>query len=65
MGWQPHLVHEDVIKQVVQQLPRNKWSGCFAKTIEAETEAKPWCHTTAIPNFAETVANNKTMEPYD
>jgi hypothetical protein len=28
-------------------------------------QAKPWCHTTAIPNFAEAVANNKVMEAYD
>jgi len=65
MGWQPHLVHEDVIKQVVEQHPRLKWSGCFSKAIKAEIEAKPWCHTTAIPNFAEAVANNKVMEAYD
>jgi len=38
MGWQAHLVHEDVIKQVVEQYPRQKWSGCFAKAIEAEIE---------------------------
>ena len=65
MGWQPHLVHEDVIKQVVEQHPRLKWSGCFSKAIKAEIEAKPWCHTTAIPGFAEAVANNKVMEAYD
>jgi len=38
MGWQAHLVHEDVIKQVVEQHPRLKWSGCFSKAIEAEIE---------------------------
>jgi len=65
MGWQPHLVHEDVIKQVVEQHPRLKWSGCFSKAIKAEIETKPWCHTTAIPGFAEAVANNKVMEAYD
>jgi cyanamide hydratase len=65
MGWQPHLVHEDVIKQVVEQHPRLKWSGCFSRAIKAELEAKPWCHTTAIPGFAEAVANNKVMEAYD
>jgi cyanamide hydratase len=43
MGFQPHLVHEDVIKQVVQQHPRLGWSGCFSKTIKAEIGEKPWC----------------------
>jgi len=43
MGFQPHLVYEDVIKQVVQQHPRLKWSGCFSKTIEAEIEvSRSW-----------------------
>ncbi|KAM0693912.1 hypothetical protein Q7P36_006036 [Cladosporium allicinum] len=65
MGWQAHLVHEDVIKQVVEQHPRLKWSGCFSKAIKAEIEAKPWCHTTVIPGFSEAVANNKLMERYD
>lgn len=40
MGWQAHLVHEDVIKQVVGQLPRLKWSGCFSKAIKAEIEVR-------------------------
>jgi hypothetical protein len=40
MGWQPHLVHEDVIKQVVEQHPRLKWSGCFSKAIKAEIEVR-------------------------
>lgn len=65
MGWQPHLVHRNVIEQVVQLHPRMGWSSCFAKTIEAETSEKPWCHTTAIPGFKEAVAGNKLMEPYD
>ena len=40
MGWQAHLVHEDVIKQVVEQHPRLKWSGCFSKAIKAEIEVR-------------------------
>lgn len=43
MGWQAHLVHEDVIKQVVDQLPRQKWSGCFSKAIKAEIEVCLLC----------------------
>ena len=65
MGFQPHLIHEDVIKQVVEQHPRLKWSSCFAQTIKAEIAEKPWCHTTVLPTFAEDVAGNKLMEPYD
>jgi len=40
MGFQPHLIHEDVIKQTVTQHPRLKWSGCFSKTIKAEIEVR-------------------------
>ncbi|TKA69346.1 hypothetical protein B0A55_08162 [Friedmanniomyces simplex] len=65
MGFQPHLIHEDVIKQVVEQHPRLKWSSCFSKTIKAEIEEKPWCHTTVLPTFAEDVAGNKLMAPYE
>lgn len=65
MGWQPHLVHEDVIPQVVKQHPRMNWSSCFSATINAEIQAKPWCHTTALEGFAEAVAGNKLMQPYD
>lgn len=36
MGFQPYLVHENVIKQVTDQHPRMKWSGCFSSTIKAE-----------------------------
>ncbi|KAL6703664.1 hypothetical protein ACN47E_009438 [Coniothyrium glycines] len=65
MGWQPHLIHEKVIEQVVDRLPRMKWSTCFAKTIGEEIEEKPWCHTTALEGFRDAVLNNKLMEPYD
>lgn len=65
MGWQPYLISEDVIKQVVEQYPRLKWSGCFAQTIEDEISEKPWCHTTALDGFKEAVEGNKVMEPYD
>lgn len=65
MGWQPYLVHLDVIEQVVKKYPRLKWSSCFSSTINHEIDAKPWCHTTALDGFAEAVAGNKLMEPYD
>ena len=65
MGWQPYLVSEDVIKQVVEQYPRLKWSSCFAQAIRTEIAEKPWCHTTALDGFEEAVAGNKLMEPYD
>jgi cyanamide hydratase len=65
MGWQPHLVPEVVIERVTSQLPRLGWSGCFSKQIEKEIEQKPWCHTTAIPNFKEAVAGNVLMKPFE
>ena len=65
MGWQPYLVDRSVIEQVVKQLPRLKWSACFSSTINKEIDEKPWCHTTAIPDFAEVVAGNKLMAPYE
>ena len=65
MGWQPHLVSKEVIEQVVQQLPRMGWSGCFSRTINEEIAEKPWCHTTALEGFAEAVAGNKVMKPYE
>ncbi|KAG9189146.1 cyanamide hydratase [Alternaria panax] len=65
MGWQPHLVSREVIEAVIQQLPRLGWSNCFSNQIQKEIEQKPWCHTTAIPNFAEAVAGNELMRPYE
>ncbi|KAH9827278.1 Cyanamide hydratase [Teratosphaeria destructans] len=65
MGWQPYLVHEEVIKQVVQHHPRLGWSGCFSRTIREEVAVKPWCHTTALEGFAEAVEGNEVMAPYD
>jgi cyanamide hydratase len=65
MGWQPHLVSREVIDIVTDQLPRLGWSTCFASTIQKEIAEKPWSHTTAIPNFAEAVAGNELMRPYE
>jgi len=65
MGWQPYLVHKGIIEQVVKEHPRLQWSSCFASTIRAEIEAKPWCHTTALEGFAEAVSGNELMKPYE
>ncbi|KAF2188205.1 putative cyanamide hydratase [Zopfia rhizophila CBS 207.26] len=65
MGINPHLIHKDTIESVTAAFPRKKWSSCFAATIREEAGLKPWCHTTAIDEFAEGVENNKLMEPYD
>lgn len=65
MGWQPYLVHPDVIPQVVRQHPRLNWSSCFSSTLNEEIAAKPWCHTTVLEGFAEAVAGNELMHPYD
>lgn len=65
MGYHPHLIDKQVIQEVVAEHPRLKWSSCFSKTIKAEVEEKPWCHTTVLPTFAEEVAGNELMAPYD
>ncbi|KAK4503597.1 hypothetical protein PRZ48_004512 [Zasmidium cellare] len=65
MGYQPHLIHKDVISQVAKQHPRLNWSSCFSGTIKEEIAAKPWCHTTSLEGFAEAVEGNKLMHPYD
>ncbi|RMZ74503.1 cyanamide hydratase [Pyrenophora seminiperda CCB06] len=64
-GFGPHLVSTNVIKQVVGQLPRLGWSNCFSSAINAEVEEKPWCHTTVLEGFAEAVAGNELMKPYE
>ncbi|KAH6862964.1 hypothetical protein B0T12DRAFT_478323 [Alternaria alternata] len=65
MGWQPHLISREVIEAVTRQLPRLSWSTCFSNQIRKEIEQKPWCHSTAIPGFAEAVAGNEVMKPYE
>jgi cyanamide hydratase len=64
-GKNPTLISKRTIESVVAAYPRKKWSGCFAHTIEEELSLKPWAHSSAVPNFAETVAGNKLMEPWD
>lgn len=64
-GGNSELVHEESIKNVVAEYPREKWTGCFAGVVRRETARKPWSHTTKIEGFAEMVEGNKLMEPYD
>ncbi|ORY16794.1 putative urea hydro-lyase/cyanamide hydratase [Clohesyomyces aquaticus] len=65
IGINPFLIHSDTIESVAKAFPRNKWSGCFAATIREEIALKPWCHTTAIEQFAEKVEGNHLMEPWE
>ncbi|KAK0104721.1 hypothetical protein ONS95_004993 [Cadophora gregata] len=67
MGMNPTLVHEETIRNVVTEFPRNKWSSCFAKTIRKENFLKPWAHTTHLgeSEFPCGVENNQLMAPYD
>ena len=64
-GSNPTLISKETIESVVAAYPRGHWSSCFAKTIHKELELKPWAHSSAVPDFAETVARNKFMEPWD
>ena len=64
-GLNAELVHEDTIKDVVHNYPRNGWTGCFASVIRKEVELKPWANTSRIEGFAEMVEANKVMQPFD
>lgn len=64
-GKNPTLVSKRTIESIIAAYPRKQWSSCFAHTIEKELDLKPWAHSSAIPKFAETVAGNKLMEPWD
>ena len=64
-GLNTELIHEDTIKSVVAEYPRNKWTGCFAGVVRKECMLKPWANTTRIEGFAEMVEANKVMEPYE
>jgi len=64
-GANPSLISKSTIESVVAAYPRGYWSSCFAHTIGKEMGLKPWAHSSAIPNFAATVAGNKLMEPWD
>lgn len=65
VGGNPTLITRETIESVVAAYPRNQWSSCFASTIQEELDLKPWAHTSAIPNFAKIVQNNKLMETFD
>ncbi|KAF2866016.1 hypothetical protein BDV95DRAFT_506032 [Massariosphaeria phaeospora] len=64
-GNNPTLISRQTIESVVAAYPRGHWSSCFSHTIDKELELKPWAHSSAIPNFAPSVAGNKLMEPWD
>ncbi|KAK3202462.1 hypothetical protein GRF29_161g1267050 [Pseudopithomyces chartarum] len=65
VGGNPTLISKGTIETVVAYYPRGNWSSCFSHVIGEELKLKPWAHSSAIPKFAETVANNKLMEPWD
>ncbi|KAH8424490.1 putative urea hydro-lyase/cyanamide hydratase [Aspergillus melleus] len=47
-GMHSQLVHADTVRDVNQQFPRLRWSGCFADTVRQEMQLKPWAHTTTL-----------------
>lgn len=65
IGGNVELIHQDTIEDVLKAYPRNGWTSCFASTIRAEIGAKPWCHSTAIDDFAENVESNEVWPKYD
>lgn len=64
-GKNPTLISRQTIESVVTAYPRGEWSSCFAHVVREELTLKPWAHSSAIPNFAETARGNKLMEPWD
>jgi len=75
IGLRANLLHPDFIEEVSTAFPRKGWSEIFAKTIEKELAAKPWCHSTVfeVPewkegiqsNFATAVRGNQVMQKYE
>lgn len=59
------LLHEETREDVIREFPRKGWLGCFAGTIRTEMRLKPWCHSTHIPDFANTIESNELMKPYE
>ncbi|KAF2685197.1 putative urea hydro-lyase/cyanamide hydratase [Lentithecium fluviatile CBS 122367] len=64
-GANPTIISKATVESVAAAYPRGHWSSCFAHTVEKELVLKPWAHSSAIPNFADVVARNKLMEPWD
>ncbi|CAM1505983.1 Fc.00g116200.m01.CDS01 [Cosmosporella sp. VM-42] len=59
------IIHTSTRDDVNKTFPRDGWLGCFADTIRQEIQAKPWCHTTHIPDFDKKVEGNQLMRPYE
>ncbi len=41
------LVHADTTNGVSMHLPRERWSDCFAVTLQRENGLNPWAYITA------------------
>jgi cyanamide hydratase len=70
-----NLIHPELIRSVVSEYPRPRWSECFAGVLMEELKLKPWCHTSTfeVPgykpgdpsHFATNVRGNDAMRPYE
>ncbi|KAL4916735.1 hypothetical protein BDW62DRAFT_185518 [Aspergillus aurantiobrunneus] len=58
IGGHTQLVHDDTVKDVIENYPRLKWSSCFAATVGEEVGLKPWAHTTALGDFQGHILGN-------
>jgi len=67
MAWNPEIVSEETIVEVVGAWPREGWSGCFSETIREENRLKPWCHTTTlgVDAFPDGVKNNELLKRFE
>ncbi|KAK9460693.1 uncharacterized protein V1516DRAFT_625775 [Lipomyces oligophaga] len=52
------MISPETIDSVIALYPRLGWSGCFSTFVAKEIEIKPWCHSTAVPEFVRTVKEN-------
>lgn len=59
------IIHIETLKDVNKQFPRHEWLTCFANTIREEESSKPWCHSTAIPDFDRQIESNELMKPFE
>lgn len=64
VGAHPGIVHETTRESVIAKYPRDGWLGCFAKTVEEEMRIKPWCHSTHVKDFADTIRGCEFWKSY-
>lgn len=67
VGHHTDLIAESTIEDVNKSVPRHNWLNCFAQVVDAETQIKPWSHTTAlgVTEFKNGILGNKAMAKFE